>query len=81
MPDETQMEYLIRKAQEKVARKGVPNDSDHVSDTDVILAGFGWLADQIRPSRAVIGNKTQASLIVSAVGVAVAAFSKAMGWF
>ena len=51
MPNNSQMEYLVRKAQEKVASKGVPDDPNTVSNTDVMLAGFGWLADQWRQPR------------------------------
>ena len=80
MPENGQMGILISKAQEKLARKGVPNDPDNVSDADVILAGFGWLAEQMKPTRPVLGTKTQTGAILAALAAGVIAFLKAMGW-
>lgn len=78
MPDNGQMERLIRAAQERVAE-----NAQDASDRDVLLACFGWLAGKLGrcsnrtswPSYLTVGS------LSALVGGGLAAFGKAMGWF
>ena len=72
-----QMRRAITAATETVAQYGYA-DTEKVTDRDITLAGFGFLADEIcnRNRRRLNGKRTPTTLVASglAIGAALGAF-------
>ena len=44
MADDAQMEFLIEKAKESIAKKGL-----EASDREILLAGLSWVVKELKP--------------------------------